>query len=170
MSLARFFIVAASTALVIMLLSNVAYYFIFADQSERFRRQMIQTAARAVAQNIHARLAQLAKTLEIIAPRPELAELLENGDAAQLGIEAERLRQNFSGILRLRLLKPDIDAPEQIQSPHMGYADLEMVHRAAVSDPLPAVHSYGSEHEHLALRAVSWSGNRWSESFSAAFL
>ena len=149
MSLARFFIVAASTALVIILLSNAAYYFILADRSERFRRQIIQTAARAVAQNIHARLDQLTKTLEIIAQRPELAELLESGDAAQL--EAERLRQHLPGILRLRVLKPDIDAPEQAQSPHMGYADLEMVHRAAVSDPLPAVHSYGSEHEHLAI-------------------
>jgi phosphomannomutase / phosphoglucomutase len=151
MSLARFFIVAASTALVIMLLSNAAYYFILADQSERFRRHMIQTAARAVAQNIHARLDQLIKTLEVIAQRSELAELLESGDAAQLKVEAERLRQHLPGILRLRVLKPDIDAPEQAQSPHMGYADLEMIHQAALSDPFPAVHSYGSEHEHLAI-------------------
>jgi len=33
----------------------------------------------------------------------------------------------------------------------MGYADLELVHQAAVSDPLPAVHSHGSAHEHLAI-------------------
>jgi phosphomannomutase / phosphoglucomutase len=151
MSLAKFFILAASAALAIMLLSNAAYYFILADQSERFRRLMIQTAARAVAKNIHARLDQLASSLAVVAQRPELADLLESGDTAQLEVDAERLRQYLPGILRLRVLKPDIDAPEQVQSPHMGYADLEMVHEAAVSDPLPAVHSYGSEHEHLAI-------------------
>jgi len=151
MSLARFFIVAASAALVVMLLSNAACYWVLADQSERFRRDTVQIAARAVAQNIHARLDQLTKTLEVIAQRPELAESLESGGATQLKVAAERLRQHLPGILRLRVLKPDIDAPEQAQSPHMGYADLEMVHRAAVSDPLPAVHSYGSKHAHLAI-------------------
>ncbi|NJD07812.1 MAG: phosphomannomutase/phosphoglucomutase [Methylococcaceae bacterium] len=80
-----------------------------------------------------------------------VGEALASGDIGQLHAEEERMTSQLPGALLVRLLPADVNTLDEVRTPKMGYADLEMVKDALDSAAKPAAHAAGTEDGHLAI-------------------
>ena len=114
-------------------------------------RQSLETLAQTVAKNLRHQTSNYAQIADNLSRAPRVGMLLEVGDKLQLEAEAASLGDLIPGILTLRLLLPSMTKPDQSKTPHMGFADLEMVRTAIKAVPKPMVHAYRTANGHLAI-------------------
>ena len=107
--------------------------------------------AKGIALGISSKIEQLNFALDNIAGGPDLGAAIDAGNPA----ETDRLLSQFArllpGMLKLRFLPPDISAPDHSTVPHLGFADLEMIHAALQENPPPMVQGDEGPNRHLAI-------------------
>ena len=88
-----------------------------------------------------------------LARDPALQQELASNDRAALQRREERLRYVFPGALRVRLLAPGQDRVDTSQSPHLGYACLDLLHQAerGTEPPGAEVHVLGTPQQHIGM-------------------
>ncbi len=114
--------------------------------------------AEDIAIEIGAQLQQQQQNLDDLAKNPALITALRNKDKAQLYYLATKFKQDLPGYLKLRFLFPNVSEIDETDTPHMGYADLQMVQQTLKHKMLPTVQGQ-TEHRHLAMTALVKSGN-----------
>ena len=129
-SLIVYFLPVMIVAMLLMLLVAL-----LAQQAiERAASQSAQTAAASVANALAVRLEG-----EIEARRGLLALALADGNAAAalerrdpevIGAVEAALQRRIPGLLRVRLLSPDVNQPDPSGTAPLGYAGLDMLRRA----------------------------------------
>jgi phosphomannomutase/phosphoglucomutase len=122
-----------------------------ADLSKQ--RQHAQSVAHLLAESFSTIIQQKNQLIRGLADQAEMAYLFELDDQQRLQNEQQRLTELVPGALLVRLLPVGLNQPDKSQSPHMGYASLQLLRQAESSDkPLTAeLHQYGTEHQHIAI-------------------
>lgn len=135
---------------VIMLVFGGTLYYLITDRTREYSHHNTQVAARIVAAVVEGYLKQLDDVVDRIAEGvyPDFPDNSNTIEGIQTIVEAQS--RIVPGLLRIRVLPPDIDQPDESQIPPMGYADLVMVKKALESNPQAAVHGAGTPHIHLA--------------------
>ncbi len=94
-----------------------------------------------------------AATAELVSKDPQLARLMEDGDAEALEQKAASLAYLFPTSVRVRLLPPGIEEVDLEASPPISYAALDMLKHAETQDTPPPVevHMSGTPQQHINL-------------------
>ncbi len=151
MNLGRVLGITAVIVCLIVVLNGLAMFFLSGMNMAQHNRQSLEILSQTTASNLQATIREYTEITENIAKSPRVGMLLEVGDKAQLDAEQESLTALVSGILQVRLLHENVTEPDQTKSPHMGFADLEMVRAALDQPPKPMVHAYRTPNSHLAI-------------------
>jgi HAMP domain-containing protein len=115
--------------------------------------------ARGIAGEVAARVAVYADVIAQAAARPGVAEATAANDAVALQEEAARLRESLPGVLRVRFIRPDDNTPDESAKPALGYACLDLAHRASGKAPAAEVHLFGGPDQHVDIaRAIPGQG------------
>jgi len=129
-------------------------------QERESHRQSLETLAQSVAKNLRYQTSNYAQIADNLSRAPRVGMLLEIGDTLQLEAEAASFGDLIPGVLAVRLLLPNMTKPDQSKTPHMGFADLEMVRMAIKEAPNPMVHAYRTANSHLAIARRVTMGDR----------
>lgn len=160
MTLRRLFTTIAVIVCGIIVLGGLANFWISERANRKVQRSDVEAVARGIAANIHWQMQDLQRAVEAIAIQTELITLLEEGDPARLASASEGLSAVLHGGLRVRLLKNTLTEPDKTVQPHMGYADLQMVHEASEKNPGSMVHEFKTQNRHLAIARRVLVGDR----------
>jgi len=117
------------------------------------RQAEIQKAAQASADAARTRIAKLLATLAGRADEKSLATLLASGSKQAIEARAAQLAASDKRVLKVWLLPPGANQIDYSSKPPLGYASLELVHRAEQSSktPLPEAILIGKEGQHIAV-------------------
>ena len=109
--------------------------------------------AAQLADSVSTKLQQAFSHLDEISKKEDLRQLFIAGDKAALAAQAETLAGEFASALKLRLLLPGQYDVEQDAKPPLGYASLDLLHKAEKSTtPLSAeIHGFGGSNAHIVL-------------------
>ncbi len=160
MTMARLFTVTAIFVSVIFVGNGLANAWITFASNRQIQRDEAESIARGIAATIQRQVRELQRAVGIIAGQNHIIGLLEKGGPADLAAESDRLSGYLYGGLRVRLLKETIREPDTALHPQMGFADLQMVHNAAETDPKAMVHEFTNPNRHLAIAKRVKAGDR----------
>jgi len=109
--------------------------------------------AAELAETIAAKLQTAATRLDEISKREDIRQLFVAGDKDALAAQAETLAGEFDAALKLRLLLPGKYDLDKESKPPLGYASLDLLHKAEkATTPLPAeIHGFGGTDAHIVL-------------------
>ena len=151
MSLGKLFAILSIVALTSLGLSSGVLFFASWQKAHEDGEQAAQVAAQSTARHLGNLITLMNQTLTGLAQDPGPARAIAAGDATLLQEEEQRLTRLLPGALQVRLLKENVDTPDENRSPRMGFADLEMIRQALKAPPRPAVHAANTPDVHLAL-------------------
>jgi phosphomannomutase/phosphoglucomutase len=101
---------------------------------------------------------------DLVVADPAISGVLDSGNPAELLAQAKDLEHLFPGAIRVRLLKPGIEAVDLKASPPISYAALDMLRHAETRETPPPVeaHMSGTPRQHINLvrRILDSSGRR----------
>jgi len=109
--------------------------------------------AAKLAEDIAGKIQIVSNHLDDISKKDEIRQLFLAGDRAALDAQADALVWEFDASLKLRLLIPGQYDVEQDANPPLGYASMDLLHKAEKSStPVPAeVHRYGGTVAHIVI-------------------
>jgi phosphomannomutase/phosphoglucomutase len=142
---------AAMVALALFLYTQLGAY--QRDAAQRESATLASSFARQVADALHGYVA----TVSYLAEDPGVVRVLKSGDANAIHAKENALASLFPSALRVRLLPPGLDAPDESADPPVGYACLDLLHQAERTRKTPPVevHKFGSPQQHISIaRAV----------------
>lgn len=147
-----FSIIAGISALMVFLAGGGNYWFSAAKVSGSERMATTATA-NGLAASIEAQLETLQQSVDGLAASPDVIAALSSGDPTTINSLTTKVQGLVPGALRIRLLLPTINEPDQAQLPRMGFGDLEMVRSTLSAKQKPVVQGEG-EDRHLALTSA----------------
>ena len=145
----RWWALSALGAVILLLGVNKASQW-YADHSAEEETQSIQRGARRVTREIWKGLTAEVESFESSIDFETLAELVKSNDAKAIQRQADALTLIDEGVLRARLVKPELDEPDYDNMPPLTFASLEMMQRATQEEVGPEVHLFGAEGQHIA--------------------
>ena len=115
------------------------------QQRDEAARRQAELTSHALAAGLSGRLDQTYARLELVSRRPEVVSALSAGDEKKMADAAQSALEVFPGAQRTLLAPGDLHDPDLSAKPPIGYALLDMLHKAAASGkPQPAeVHMLG---------------------------
>jgi phosphomannomutase/phosphoglucomutase len=150
MNLKRFVYLLGALALLLQLAVAAAIYAGAWRRSADTARELTRNAAETTARQAGQVMKLVDDALSAMILEKRVAEALASGDIGQLHAEEERMTSQLPGALLVRLLPADVNTLDEVRTPKMGYADLQMVKDAMDSAAKPAAHAAGTEDGHLA--------------------
>ncbi len=147
-----FSIIAAISVLMILLASGGSYWLLVAKVTNS-EKTAISAIAKGLASGIALQLETLQQSVDGMARSPDVIAALNSGDPNIISNVELKLQTVMPGALKIRLLLPSINEPDQTSSPHMGFGDLEMVRSTLTDKQKPVIQGEG-EHRHLALTSA----------------
>lgn len=133
-----------------ILTTGICVYWLSRADVNQSRHQEAEAIAQSAALNLAMHIEQLNVILEQMAQDPDVVAAVLNGNKSLLDRQAGKLEKYLPDVLKIRLLPPDISAPDETSSPRMGFADLEMVRQSLTIHPLSAVQGEKTD-RHLAI-------------------
>ncbi len=154
-----FLLAAALTAGVAMFFQQDA-----AMQASNSWKQEITLTAENLSDRIATKLSYITAKMEMLARDAQLVELISSENATKLQQRESELAYLFPGSVRVRILPPGLNEPDDTATPPLSYAALDMLRRAETSETPPAaeVHLFGQPQQHINIvrRILSASGRR----------
>ena len=121
-----------------------------ADHYQQNLNSMVETIAGSISNETFG----LTQWVEAVANDESIINTFKAGEQ-QRKIKAQELERQIAGLLRLRLLLPSVNQPDESQKPHLGYADLELIQTAKSENPQPVIIQMNLPDAHIAIsRAV----------------
>jgi phosphomannomutase / phosphoglucomutase len=147
-----FSIIAGISALMVLLAGGGSYWF-SATKVRDSETKALAATANGLAASIAAQLETLQLSVDGLAGSPDVIAALSSGDPATINSLTNKVQSLVPGALRIRLLPPTINEPDQAQLPRMGFGDLEMVRSTLTAKQKPVIQGEG-EDRHLAFTGV----------------
>lgn len=151
-----FGIIAAISAFMVVIAGGGTYWFSSAD-ARTAKEEAAVSVANSLAASLGMQLNTLQATVDGLAQSPDVIAALSSANPDIIQATAAKLQTVIPHCLRLRLLLPNISDPDQSQTPHMGFGDLEMVRASLTSQPQPVVQG-DAGHRHLAITSAVRNG------------
>ncbi|MCQ8102764.1 phosphomannomutase/phosphoglucomutase [Methylomonas sp. SURF-2] len=147
-----FSIIAAISALMVLIAGSGSYWFASAD-AKTAKTEAAASVAKSLAASLGMQLNTLQTSVDGVAQNPDVIAALSSGNPEIILATAAKFQSVIPYNLRLRLLLPNINDPDQSQTPHMGFGDLEMVRSTLSEQPQPVIQG-DAEHRHLAITSA----------------
>jgi phosphomannomutase/phosphoglucomutase len=129
-------------------------YFLSQQQIESHYQQDLVSMIETIADSISLETQGLTQWLDAVAREEAVIEAFKAGEQ-QRQSKAQELEGQIPGLLRLRLLMPGVNQPDESQKPHLGYADLELIQTAKSTNPQPVIIQMNLPDAHIGIaRAV----------------
>lgn len=151
MSLKTLLQILCATTIAIFLIAGSLLYFFAAAQSEHMSRSSLNNLSQGIATTINGYVTDMTKTVDRIAIDSDYTDVTGIGDPSSVQTLLDERTRFLPGLLRMRILPPDIEEPDTSHQPPMGFADLVLVRNTLESETLPAIHGSGGPHVHLAI-------------------
>ncbi len=140
----------ASFVITMTVVAGLAVYWLLASGINQAREQEAQAVARGAALSIAAHIAQINAVLDKMAQDTDVLTALLARNTPLLKLTAATLEAYLPGSLKIRLLLPDVDTPDDSTSPPMGFSGLAMARQASSENPAPAIQGQKTD-RHLAI-------------------
>ncbi len=147
-----FSIIAAISALMVLLAGGSSYWFSTAKVDDS-KKMAAAAAANGLSTAIALQLETLQQSVDGLADSPEVIAALTSGDPAIIDSVSNKVQGLVPSALRVRLLLPNVNEPDQTSLPHMGFGDVEMVRSTLSAKQKPVIQGEG-EDRHLAITSV----------------
>jgi phosphomannomutase / phosphoglucomutase len=151
--MARIFSLLSILAVILIITAGASAYWFSIPDIKQAKKETSAALARGIALNLGGQLKVLQLTLDRMAQMPEVIATMKQQDPQSLNDLGETLKNRLPYAMNIRLLPALITEPDQTQSPHMGFADLEMVQTTLKKPQLPVIQG-GGEHRHLAMTSL----------------
>ncbi len=149
----RLFSILFALTTVLMLLSSGGVFWLNQDRVKQNQQRAVMAVAEGLAVAVGHQLELLQTMVNVTAKRPDVIAALQSQDPQIRQATAAQLDQQLPGVLKVRLLPPDVSELDTSVVPQMGNADLVMVRETLKTPQMPAIQDV-KEHRHLALTAV----------------
>lgn len=133
------------------LISSAAVNNTKADASEE--------VAKSISLSVSEQVFLLNKTLDKIAHDPEVIAAINHANPAARESAAKTIQSYFPEAMKIRLLLPGVNKPDETNVPHMGYADLDMIRETFIKNQPPVVQGDTGPNRHLAMTSQIIQGN-----------
>jgi phosphomannomutase/phosphoglucomutase len=154
MTLRKIIIKAYIVIALLMSILVAGIYFLSQQQIERQNQQNVLSMIETIAGSISNETLGLTQWVEAVANDETIINTFKAGEQ-QRQAKAQELEGQMAGLLRLRLLPPGVNQPDELQRPHLGYADLELIQTAKSENPQPVIIQMKLPDAHIAIaRAV----------------
>ncbi len=147
----RLFSILAATAVLMILIAGTGVYLSSKIILTQAKEEAAQSAAKGIAQSISHQVKLFDATLEKMAQDPEVLDAIASGDTRALNSVAARLERHFPAARKIRLLPVGTIELDEVNVPHMGYGDIDMIKATFQENPLPAIQGDIGPNRHLAM-------------------
>ena len=148
--MARIFTLLSAIAVVMILLAGGSTYWFLQTDIKQAKHDGASAFAKGISLGISSQLNILQQSIDGFAQMPEVISALESKDEALIKNTANKLETLIPLALKIRLLPTDISEVDESATPHMGFADLEMIRNTLSQKQKPTIQGQG-EHRHLAI-------------------
>lgn len=147
----RIFIVIALVTFVMTAIATTGTYYFSQESVNRANNEAFYELVKGSAQSISTRTSVLTQTLQSIAQSPELVAALQGSDFTRAKMIVQQMSSYLPGAMALRLLLPTDTSPDNSVVPHLGYADLDLVHNTFQKSQNPLIQGEQGKNRHLAI-------------------
>ncbi len=149
--MARIFTMLSIVAVSMVLLAGGGIYWLAISEIEQSKKDSTIGVAKGIALGISAKIELLNFALDNIAHNPALGTAIDTGNQAEMEKLLSRFSRLLPGMLKLRFLPPDTNAPDRSAVPNLGFADVEMIQAALQKNPPPMIQGDQGPNRHLAI-------------------
>jgi len=147
----RIFSLLTAIALLMILTVGCGVYWLSSARMAQARQDSATAVANAVAVTLSQQIDLLNKMLNKMVQDPDVLIAVTHADPVMLTTVAARLEKYFPDILKIRLLLPGVSELDDKSTPHMGFADLDMVRETFTSNQPPGIQGLEGADRHLAI-------------------
>ncbi|WP_411727985.1 phosphomannomutase/phosphoglucomutase [Methyloglobulus sp.] len=156
----RLFSMLTVVAVLMILVTGTGVYSSSKIVVAQAKEDAAQSAAKGIAQTLSDQLKLINSSLEKMAQDPDVIEAFANSDQASLNSMAARFDKYLPGARKIRMLPVGVSELDEVNVPHMGYGDLDMVKATFQDNPLPAIQGDIGPDRHLAITRRVMQGNQ----------
>jgi phosphomannomutase / phosphoglucomutase len=156
----RLFYVLTITAVLMILIAGTGVYLSSKIVMAQAKEAAALSSAKGAVQTLSDQIKLLESSLDRMAQDPEVIAAITSANLGSLNSMATRLEKYFPAAGKIRLLPVGTIEPDQVNVPHMGYGDLDMVKATFQDNPLPAIQGDVGPDRHLAITRRVVQGNQ----------
>jgi len=134
-----------------VLFAGAGVYWFNAVNMANIKHESAISTTKSIAASIAAQINLLNTLLDKMAGDPAVISALLVADPLLLEETASKLEKHVPEVLKIRLLLPSVNEPDEKSVPRMGFADLEMVQQTLLRNQSPAIQGDKSADRHLAI-------------------
>lgn len=154
MTLKKIIIWAYCVIALLMTTLVAGIYFLSQQQIENHYQQNLVSMIETIAGSISRETQGLTQWVDAVASEESVVDALNAGEQQRYA-KALEFEGQIPGLLRLRLLSPEVNQPDESLKPHLGYADLELIQTAKSANPQPVIIQMNLPDAHIGIaRAV----------------
>jgi phosphomannomutase / phosphoglucomutase len=156
----RLFSVLTAAAVLMILVTGTGVYLSSKIVVAQAKEDAAQSAAKGIAQTLGGQLKLINSGLDKMAQDRDMIAAFANADKVSLNSMAARLEKYLPGARKIRMLPVGVIELDEVNVPHMGYGDLDMVKATFQDNPLPAIQGDAGPNRHLAITRRVMQGNQ----------
>ena len=154
----RLFSWLTGVAIAMVLVAGIGAYWLSRADVAQAQQEKAAAIAKGAALGVSASIGLLNNTLDKMAQDPEVLTAVTVGNQAMLDMTAAKLEKFLPGVMKIRLLLPEVSEPDVKNFPPMGFADLDMVRETLTSNQSPGIQGDKAD-RHLAIaRRITQNG------------
>jgi len=147
----RIFVFITIVVLLMTTLTGASVFYLSQTNNNKIKEDAFKGLVKVIAQSISTRTELLNEFLRNIAQSPELVEALNQSDLLRAKAQVQLMSRYLPDVMAFRLLLPSDNKPDNSITPHLGYADLDLVKNTFQQPQLPLIQGEQGKHRHLAI-------------------
>jgi phosphomannomutase / phosphoglucomutase len=155
----RLFTVLTATAVALILTASLGVYVTSKIQVVQAKSEASQAAAKALANSISQQIRLLNSALDKIAQDPGIVQAASRSDITALQNAASTIEKYVPATRKIRFFIVGTIEPDTVNTPKMGYGDIDMVKSTFQENPLPEIQGEMGPDRHLAITRRVMNGN-----------
>ena len=156
----RLFSVLTLVSVLMVFISGTGVYLTSKIVVDKAKEDAALASANGVAHALSNQIALLDSSLDKMAKDPEVMGSFANNNPAELAAMAQKLEKYLPEARKIRLLPIGTIERDEVNTPKMGYGDIDMVKATFQGSPPPAIQGDIGPDRHLAITRRIMNGNQ----------
>ena len=156
----RLFTVLTATAVLLIIIAGTGVYVTSRLQVAQAKHEASQAAARNLALLISQHIRLLNNAIDKVTQDPQIISAAAKSDLNTLQAAATQIEKYLPTARKIRFFLIGVIEPDTVNTPKMGYGDLDMIKSTFQDNPLPAIQGDMGPDRHLAITRRVMNGNQ----------
>jgi phosphomannomutase/phosphoglucomutase len=156
----RLFTVLTATAILLILTAGTGVYVTSMARVAQAKHEASEAAAKSLAQMISQHIRLLNEALDKVVQDPQIISAAANSNLNELQAAAVQMEKYLPTARKIRFFPIGVVEPDTVNSPKMGYGDLDMIKSTFQDNPLPEIQGNMGPDRHLAMTRRVMNGNQ----------